>query len=113
MSGQVQTKLFHNYAQLNNALRIFGRNDLDHLASVLSDESCQRIQAEAKRLLANLPNVAGTTGIAAQHLTSIPPSLSQCIEKIKYLLNRYFNLRRVCFLLELSERSSRQQLKAV
>lgn len=91
---------------------VFGQTDLEYLASVLSEESSQRIQSEAKRLLDNLPQSAGTSGIAAQQLRSVPQSLSLCREKIGYLLKRYFNLRKYCFLIELSEKNAWQKLKA-
>ena len=90
---------------------VFGRNDLDNLASALSDESSQRIQTEAKRLLSDLPKVSGTSETAGQNLTSIPRSLPQCIKKIRYLIDRYLKLRRYCFLVELSERSVRRELR--
>lgn len=89
---------------------VFGRNDLDYLASALSDESCQRIQVEAKRLLSTLPKV---TGIGIEHLTFIPHTLSQCVQKTKNLLDRYLSLRRYCFIVELSERSIQREFKAV
>ncbi len=87
---------------------VYGLDDLDEIASILSNDSYLSIQAEIKKQKASRPQASG---IGIDHLAFIPRTLSECVQKIKNLLKQLAYFRQYCFLLELSERGTKQELK--
>lgn len=87
---------------------VYNLDDLDEITSILSNDSYLNIQAEIKKQKASKPQASG---IGVDHLAYIPRTLSECVQKVKNLLKQLAYFRQYCFLLEISERGAKQELK--
>ncbi len=87
-------------------LKFLDEDNLQELASVLSEESYQCLRSELDRLKENAPP---TSGSGVNHLAYIPENLEECKGKVKRLLERLQWTRQVCFIYEICERETQRR----
>ena len=75
------------------SLEILQPEDLEEIASLLSEESYQNIKKEMKSMVAFPPSAAG---LGVEHLNYIPRTYEECMKKLKHFEERYAWGRQLC-----------------